>query len=130
MTVCCSQACRTSDQLELKVDDADSCLPYLIHQKTVHVWINYYKTYYLLQVGTFEGISLLWPPLPGKAIKLSFSTSPKSLSPRFNLALVYREAELSASEINLIAALFLSLINISKSQEDLFQCYLTDEVVY
>ena len=99
-------------------------------QKTVHVRIDYYKTYYLLQVGTFEGISLLWPPLPGKAMKLSFSTSPKSLSPRFSLALVYREAELSTSEMNLIAALFLGLINISKSQKDLFQCYLADDVVY
>ena len=39
----------------------------------------YYKTsHYLLQVGThsFEGTSLLWPRLPGKAIKLFFSTSP------------------------------------------------------
>ena len=27
----------------------------------------------------FEGISPLWPPLPGKAIKLFFSTSPKTL---------------------------------------------------
>ena len=29
---------------------------------------------------SFEGISLLWPPLPGKAIKLLFSTPPKTLS--------------------------------------------------
>ena len=38
-----------------------------------------------LQVGThnFEGVGLLWPPpLPGKAIKLFFSTLPKTL--RFN----------------------------------------------
>ena len=58
------------------------------HQKNVHELITpslniYYKTSHnLLQVGThsFEGISLLWPPLPGKVIKLSFSTSPKTLS--------------------------------------------------
>ena len=58
------------------------------HQKTVYELITpslniYYKTSHnLLQVGThsFEGISLLWPPLPGKVIKLSFSTSPKTLS--------------------------------------------------
>ena len=54
---------------------------------------HYYKiSHYPLQVGTrsFEGISPLWPPWPGKAIKLFFSTSPKILSPRFNLASGYR----------------------------------------
>ena len=38
---------------------------------------NYFKTsHYPTQVGThsFEGISSLWPPLPGKVIKLLFST--------------------------------------------------------
>ena len=34
------------------------------------------------------------PPFPGKVIKLSFSMSPKILSLKFHLALVYREAEL------------------------------------
>ena len=33
-------------------------------------------------------------PLPGKKIKLSFSTSHKTLSLGFDLALVFREAEL------------------------------------
>ena len=33
-------------------------------------------------------------PLPGKAMKLSFSTSPKILSLGFDSAPVYREAEL------------------------------------
>ena len=33
-------------------------------------------------------------------IKLSFSTSPKTLSLRFDLALMYREAELSSSDKN------------------------------
>ena len=54
---------------------------------------HYCKTpYYPLQVGThnFEGISALWPLLPGKAIKLFCSTSPKTLSPSFNLVLGYR----------------------------------------
>ena len=40
---------------------------------------HYCKTsHYPLQVGThsFKSICLLWPPLPGKAIKLFFSTSP------------------------------------------------------
>ena len=40
---------------------------------------------------------LLYLPLPGKIIKLSFSTSPKTLPLRFNSPLGYREAELSAS---------------------------------
>ena len=35
--------------------------------------------------------------MPGKVRKLFFSTLPKTLSPRFNSALVHREAELSAS---------------------------------
>ena len=36
----------------------------------------------------FSGTSLLWPPLPSKAIKLFFSNSPETLSLRFNLASV------------------------------------------
>ena len=39
---------------------------------------------------SFEGVSPLWPPLPGKAIKLLFSTSPKTLSLKFNSVLGYR----------------------------------------
>ena len=61
----------------------------------------YYKTcHYPPQVGTlgFEGISPLCPPLPDKAIKISFSTSSKALFPSFDSAPVYREAELSASQ--------------------------------
>ena len=52
-----------------------------------------YKTPHRLPlVGTHssEGISLLWPPLPSKAIKLFFFTSPKTLSLRFNLVSVFR----------------------------------------
>ena len=69
-----------------------------INQKNVHKLImpclnHYYESpHHTLQVGTctFEGISLLWSPLPGRAIKLFFSTSPKTLSLRFNLVLGYR----------------------------------------
>ena len=109
------------------------------NQKTLHGLTtpslnHYYKTFqYPLQVRTHsfcEARAHSAPPFPGKVIKLSFSMSPKILSLKFHLALVYREAELSTSEMNLIAALFLGLINISKSQKDLFQCYLADEVVY
>ena len=38
----------------------------------------------------FEGIRQLWAPLPGKAIKLFFCTSPKTLSPTFNSVSGYR----------------------------------------
>ena len=66
------------------------------HQKNVHELItpslkNTIKLlYYLLHIGThgFEDISLLWLPLSGKVIKLSFPTSPKTLFPRFNLVLM------------------------------------------
>ena len=56
--------------------------------------LNHYcrTSYYPLQVGThsLEGVSPQCLPLPGKAIKLFFSTSPKTLCPRFNLVLGYR----------------------------------------
>ena len=42
----------------------------------------------------FRGVSPLYPLLPGKAIKLSFLTSPKTLSPRCDSAAVHREAKL------------------------------------
>ena len=47
----------------------------------------------------------LCPPLPGKAIKLSFFISRKTLSPRLDLAPVYREAELPASLLVLLLLL-------------------------
>ena len=69
---------------------------------------NYSETSHSLsQVGTyaFEDMSLLGSPLPGKAIKLSFSTSPpNTLSLRFYSAPVYREAELLASLSDLTLA--------------------------
>ena len=55
--------------------------------------LEHYKTpYHPLHGGThsFEGIILLWPHLPGKAVKLSFSTSCKTLSPYLYLALDQR----------------------------------------
>ena len=61
---------------------------------------NYYKAcHYPPQVRTLgiEGISSLCHPLPAKAINLLFYTSPQTLSLRFDLASVYREAELSVS---------------------------------
>ena len=54
-------------------------------QRVGHGWVT--ELNYLPQGGThsFEGINPLWPPLPGKAIKLSFSTWPRTLSVRFYL---------------------------------------------
>ena len=52
------------------------------HCKTPH--------YHFQGQDSFQGISPLWPPLPGKAIKLFFSTSPKLLSPRSNSLSGYR----------------------------------------
>lgn len=46
-----------------------------------------------------QGRKPLCSPFPGKTIKLSFSTSLRTLSPRFSSAPVHREAEFSASEI-------------------------------
>ena len=60
----------------------------------------------------FEGMSLLCPSLPGKAIKLSFSTSPKTMCPKFNLAPMYREAELLASVIVVETFLYWLLYNL------------------
>ena len=93
-----------------KLDDANSHLPHLQSIKRMSkswshpLWgcfilfhvietESFYKIpHYSFQVGThsFEDFSPLWPPLPGKAIKLFFSTSPKALPLRFNLVSVYR----------------------------------------
>ena len=42
--------------------------------------------------NSFEDINPLWPPLPGKVIKLPTSTSPETLSLRFDLAPLDGEA--------------------------------------
>ena len=80
-----------------------------VHELTMPSLNHYYKTpHYTLQVGThsFEGISPLWPPLPGKAIKLFFSTSPKTLSLRNNSVSGYRgQIQHHPSSYNLPAAL-------------------------
>ena len=82
-TDCCPQACKPQINWNLKVDDADSPLPYH-HQKNVQELImpcplnHYYKTpHHPLQVSThtFEDISPLWTLLPCKSIKPFLSTS-------------------------------------------------------
>ena len=49
-----------------------------------------------LRTHDFEGISPLWLPFVGKAIKLFFSSSPKTLFPRFNSVTAHR-GQVSAS---------------------------------
>ena len=65
---------------------------------------QYIKLLTILSKGdiVFRGRSPLCLPLPGKVIKLSFSASSKVLSPRFDSALMYREAERSASELKVL----------------------------
>ena len=85
LTVCCPQALTAQTSKDQKVDDA----PYYLttnQSQNVHELIapsssnHCNKTpHYPLQVGidSFEGISWLYPPSPGKAIKLFFATSPQ-----------------------------------------------------
>ena len=90
------------NQVDLKVDNADSCWPH--HQPIRRVsrgWSHLLWTISIKLVtifpkwGHLKGMSPLCHPLPVNAIKLSFSTSPKTLSLRFDSARVHREAELS-----------------------------------
>ena len=100
LTVCCPQSHRPQTGWTQKVDDADSQLP--PHQPIRRVSTNWsYLPLWTIAITLlpipsrwghiFEGISPLWPPLPGKAMKLSFSTSPKTLSLRFNSVSGYRD---------------------------------------
>ena len=90
--VCCPKECRPQTGYN-RVDHADAHLPH--HQPIRRMssswprplWTMTLTPHYPFQVETHnpEGISPLQPPLPGKVIKLFLSTSPKILSPRFNL---------------------------------------------
>ena len=95
------QACRPQVGWNQKVDDADAHLSSPpTNQKSVHVLIMpsslnpYYKTPYYpppsWDTAFCQHVSLLWPPLSGKAIKPFFSTSLKTLSSRFHSVLEYR----------------------------------------
>ena len=68
------------------------CTPILISNPVP--LLNYKTPHNLLhsRLGhtVFEGTSLQCPPLSDKAIKLFVSTSPRTLPPRFDSALVYR----------------------------------------
>ena len=77
------------DWLKPEIDDAWNFTLMPTNLRIVHKLITYYKNPdYVLQGGShgFEGISPLWPPLPGKAIKkktILFFTSPKTLVSMF-----------------------------------------------
>ena len=60
------------------------------NQKNVHKLIMPFWNI-TVKLHSFEDVSPLWPSLPGKAKKLFFSTSPKTLSPRFSLVLGCRD---------------------------------------
>ena len=93
LTICCPQACRPQTGWNQKVDNAESHLPH--HQPIRRMSTSWSRplwtiTTQLLTTSPagdtrFEDISPLWPPLPGKAIKLFISTLPKTLSPKVNL---------------------------------------------
>ena len=88
---CCPQACRpqtietrrliklTPDYLT--INQSEDC-------PQDHAWTD--KTSHYPFRLNVEGISSLRPPSPGRAIKLFFSASPKTLSSRFNLLSMYR----------------------------------------
>ena len=99
-------ACGPQTSWNLKVDDADAYLP--PHQPIRRMSTSWSRPRWTITIKLLTILSKLrhivfrgkrppCPPLPGKVRKLSFSTAPKTLSPRFDSALVYREAELSAS---------------------------------
>ena len=100
--VCCPQAQRPQTSWTwslmmltptyLTTDPSEEC-PWADHTLFEQLLQNFYLPSW---DSWFEGISPLWPPLPGKVIKLSFSILPKTLALRFNS--VYREAECSAPE--------------------------------
>ena len=103
---CCPEAHRPQTSWNQKVDDADSYLPH--HQPIRRMSMNwlrpslnhYYKTSdYPLQVGTHSFLRQepTVSPFACQSNKAILFTSPKTLSLRFDLALVYREAELLAS---------------------------------
>ena len=77
-----------------KVDDVLSHLPH--HQPVRGMSVNLSCPLLIITIKllttthSFEGFSPLWPLLPGKAIKLFFSTSPKTLSLRINSVLRYK----------------------------------------
>ena len=70
------------------------------YEMIMHSLNNCYKIFTLFLKGGTDGFDSMRPlcfPLPGKPIKHSFSSLPKTRSLRFYSALMYKEGELSAS---------------------------------
>ena len=97
MMVHCPQACRPQPG-RLEAEGWWCWLPLSsspAHQKNAMSWSCPFWTITIKLLTTrsrsghsFEGLSPLWHPLPGQAIKLPFL--PKTLSPKFNLVSEYR----------------------------------------
>ena len=89
--VWCQQEHRSQTGWNQKVYDAHSHSPHQ-QQSEVHpcpFLLAITRTPHCplqIRAHILEGISPLWPPLPGKTIKLFFSTSPQALSLRFDSA--------------------------------------------
>ena len=102
LKVCCPQACKPQTRCNQKVDDADSHQPI---RRMSTSWSHPFLWTIAIKLLTappgrdtqfWEYLPAV-PPLPGKAIKLFFSISPKTLSLRFNSVLVLRGQILAAS---------------------------------
>ena len=88
----------TPDLMELEGGEADSHSPH--PQPIRRMSVNWPHPLWTIPIKllttpsrsghSFEGFSLLWSPLPGKAIKLFFTTSLKTLSLRVNSVFGYR----------------------------------------
>ena len=85
-------------QLDLKFDDADFYLPH--HQHIRRISTSWSHSLWTITIKSPSGDTIVWralaccgPPLPGKVIKLSFSTLPKILSLKFDSVPVYRVGE-------------------------------------
>ena len=56
-----------------------------------------------VRTHSFEGTSPLWPPLPGKAIKLSFSTSSKILVPEIQLYTCFQRSNFRLQKLEQVS---------------------------
>ena len=114
LTVCFLQVRWPPAGLNQKVDDSDSLLPHYqpfrrMSMSWAHLSLWTISIKLLTTHSRFEGVSPLWSPLPGKIIKLFLSTSPNTVSLRFNPALFYRD-QISATVLQMF--LLLLLVNV------------------
>jgi len=117
---------RLSDCTDLR----PSTHPHLVSNPTLAVLLwNSSASSPRLGITVFQDRNPLYPPLPEKAVKLFFSTSPKTLSLRFDSTPLYREAKLPASLLCIyrsgLAQLSLSHHLIYSSLKNLYNTALT-----